>query len=214
VPPAALLHNLDEASLSNLDGADCSASVLRLCCYGCRPGSEEAESPRSGLGQSVEHEPECEVFFDEHTDASFLTLAPVGSQPGLQMRDPSGTNWVDVEKGLSDAGGDIVVFVGDFLEVLTKGTYVAARHRVTGERPVAGAHSPRRISMPFLVRGQPGSTIDTAAYLDGLSQDIPLLRLQNMKYANLRRFLDLKGRHRFSGENLLSEAKTTSEEGH
>ncbi|CAE7349462.1 unnamed protein product [Symbiodinium pilosum] len=67
VPPEALLQSLDEASLENLEDGDCSASVLRLCSYGF-----EAEAHADA--SEVELWP---VVFDEHTDASFLTLACV-----------------------------------------------------------------------------------------------------------------------------------------
>merc|ERR1711879_169787 len=150
------------------------------------------------------------VLFDERTDASFLTLAPVGSEPGLQMREPLTGKWLDVEKGFCTEGGCIIVFVGDFLEVLTKGSYRAACHRVLGPSPRHGSEprqASRRLSMPFLVRGQPEFTIDTAQFLGKEDkEEMPLLRLEGMKYATLRHFLDLKGRRRFSGQRLLQAA--------
>eukprot|EP00439_Symbiodinium_sp_Y106_P037074 s7461_g4.t1 len=145
IPPEALLQSLDEASLSNLEDGDCSASVLRLCSYGFQAEAAEEAQGRQGSEQvAVELE---SVVFDEHTDASFMTLAPVGSLPGLQFRDleSPGLPWLDVESGLSQ--GHLVAFVGDFLEVLTRGAYVAARHRVCCEDS-----GKQRFSMPFLVQ--------------------------------------------------------------
>lgn len=200
IPPEALLQSLDEASLSNLEDGDCSASVLRLCSYGFQAEAEEVEAKSEG-SEAVAAELES-VVFDEHTDASFLTLAPVGSLPGLQFRDleSPGLPWWDVESGLSQ--GHLVAFVGDFLEVLTRGAYVACRHRVCCEDS-----GKQRFSMPFLVRGQPSKVLDTRRWTKDAngaldmpqtgSQELPLLRLEGIVYSELRQFLDLKGRRRF-----------------
>merc|ERR1712190_566782 len=106
---------LDEASLANLEEGDCGASVLRLACYGCEPEADEGEeraeedtiaSTENGSAERDLLNNENEgVLFDEHTDASFLTLAPVGSEPGLQMREPLTGKWLDVEKGFCTEGG-------------------------------------------------------------------------------------------------------------
>ncbi|OLP98667.1 hypothetical protein AK812_SmicGene18854 [Symbiodinium microadriaticum] len=135
IPPEALLQSLDEASLSNLEDGDCSASVLRLCSYGFQAEAEEVEAKSEG-SEAVAAELES-VVFDE----------PVGSLPGLQFRDleSPGLPWWDVESGLSQ--GHLVAFVGDFLEVLTRGAYVACRHRVCCEAD----SGKQRFSMPFLV---------------------------------------------------------------
>mmetsp|Transcript_90646 Transcript_90646/g.180274 ORF Transcript_90646/g.180274 Transcript_90646/m.180274 type:complete len:385 (+) Transcript_90646:43-1197(+) len=203
VPPAALLQCIDEASLGNLEDGDCSASVLRLCCYGY--AGEEGNSEHKTGKTQVE-----EVFFDEHTDASYLTLAPVGSEPGLQFRDAAGTGWLDVERDLgSQQDGHFLVFIGDFLEVLTKGKFSAACHRVAAG--VGQGHAKHRFSMPFLVRGQPSSRLDTREFLpeegEGEGKDMDLLPLEGMSYAAMRRFLDLKGRRRFQGQRLLASVK-------
>lgn len=204
IPAAALLQCLDAAALENLEDGDCGASVLRLGWYGSMPQGERASEGSDDA-----------VVFDEHTDASFLTLAAVGSTPGLQMRDPSGSVWLDVERKMSSSSGDMLVFVGDFLEVLSKGLYVAARHRVVqlshdsnGQCSEAqdASECPQRLSMPFLVRGQPGARFDTRQFLEECP-DAPLLRLEGMDYAQMRRFLDLKGRRRFQGERLLAAVK-------
>jgi len=193
VPPDALLQCIDEEILENLEDGDCSASVLRLCSYGFESEADVLEAERREEGS---------VVFDEHTDSSFLTLAAVGSVPGLQFRDPSHPEkWLHVESGLPQ-GKYVVVFVGDFLEVLTKGAFVAARHRVCCSEDSEGRR--RRFSMPFLVRGQPNSIIDTTAFL-AKEEGMPLLRLEGVKYSDLRQFLDLKGRQRFSGQLLETE---------
>lgn len=198
VPPFALLQCLDGAQLEDLEAGDCSASVLRLGCYGYEPGMEDASGADPGC--TAEEDKGEQVLFDEHTDASFLTLAPVGRVPGLQIRSSPGGGWLEVERDFcGQPGRYLVVFIGDFCEVLTKGTYTAACHRVAQELPC------RRLSMPFLVRGQPESSIDTTQFLHGFREAElpPLLPLQGMSYAALRHFLDLKGRRRFKGARLL-----------
>lgn len=207
VPPEALLQVIDEAGLGNVEPGDCGASVLRLCCYGLGRDGEEAPDARFGVGHTVEGRL---VAFDEHTDASFVTLAPVGTEPGLQMRDPSTGLWLDIERGLPAAEGCLVAFVGDFVEVLTKGFYRAAVHRVVQQELLAdGSARAVRFSMPFLVRGQPEACIDTTSFLgeeagDGQESalDVPLRRL-NIKVNEMRRFLDMKGQRRFTGQRLL-----------
>jgi len=194
VSPTALLQCIDEPSLQNREDGDCGASVLRLSCYGSEGGAEAEEQPCTLPAEGV--------VFDEHTDASFLTLAPVSFTPGLQMRHAVTDEWLDVERGLDGRGGDLIVFVGDFVEILTKQTYAAARHRVVASREEQEQLGMRRLSMPFLVRGQPDATIDTTQFVPEESDEAPLARL-NMNYRDLRRFLDLKGRKRFRGERLL-----------
>jgi len=55
--------------------------------------------------------------------------------------------------------GDIIVFPGEFMEVLTRGYLCATLHRVV--RPVA---SPR-MSIPFLIRAKPHALISTKAHI-------------------------------------------------
>eukprot|EP00933_Yihiella_yeosuensis_P030662 TRINITY_DN24279_c1_g1_i2.p1 TRINITY_DN24279_c1_g1~~TRINITY_DN24279_c1_g1_i2.p1 ORF type:complete len:432 (+),score=69.26 TRINITY_DN24279_c1_g1_i2:61-1356(+) len=213
VPREALLQCIDEAKLENLQEGDCSASVLRLCSYGFESEFEPTAPEDSSSGEGVVS------FFDEHTDASFLTLAPVGSVPGLQFRNMLDPNlaWLDVESGLGCHGQHLIVFVGDFLEVLTKGEYTAARHRVAGVLKENGTRSSRRLSMPFLVRGQPNALMDTTRFLDSSAESkdgasMPLLRLEGMRYSALRHFLDLKGRRRFRGTKLLLPAGVAADD--
>lgn len=208
VPPAALLQCLDDGDLSNLDGADCGASVLRLASYGY-----EADGLEKEAGSSADRPDESGgVVFDEHTDASFVTLAPVCPTPGLQFRDPRTEAWLDAEQGLAADGSHFVIFVGDFIEVLTKSAYCAARHRV-----VKIGEDGQRLSMPFLARGQPDSRISTSVFIPHAEAEddgegaMPLLRIEDMRYAELRQFLDLKGRRRFAGTQLLSSGPSADE---
>lgn len=205
LPPEALLQCLDEASLGNLEAGDCGASVLRLACYGL--GAEGGAGGEALSDAQGDH-----VTFDEHTDASYLTLAPVCEVPGLQMRSPTqGDAWVDVEGSHYGQGEHMIVFIGDFVEVLTKGKYVAARHRVCLP-PQASAGTPR-LSMPFLVRGQPDALIDTGRFVAAGAE---VLQVDGMEVREMRRFLDLKGRARFGKEGdkrLLSASPYTADAG-
>ncbi len=100
------------------------------------------------------------VAFGAHTDSSFLTLALCSSTPGLELVDQASNKWVcpeslevgdrelsgiaqtesaGVRDGVTGEGGAprqskpsrrVIVFVGEFLQVLTKNRYKAAVHRV------------------------------------------------------------------------------------
>lgn len=177
VPAEAFLQTIDAEDFGNLQEGECGSSVLRLCSHGVP----------------------CEnsVSFDEHTDASFITLAALGSVPGLQVRDTSGA-WLDVERGFCAEDGCLLVLLGDFLEVLSDGFYKAACHRVLAP---AG-----RLSLPFLVRGQPEKMLSTAAFLD-TDSGLSLRRIEAMTVKDMRRFLDMKGRQRFSGHRLLTDGE-------
>lgn len=168
IPTEALVQCLDEPALSNVAVDDFGSSVLRLCNYA------QCSEP---------------VVFGEHTDASYLTLAPRSSTPGLQTWDRAAASWLDIEKDLGR--NDIVVFIGDFVEVLTKGKFQATLHRVV-LKPEDATH---RLSMPFLIRGQPEAIIDTVPFLEE-NPKASLLRVDKLEYDGLRKFLDLKGRAR------------------
>lgn len=60
-----------------------------------------------------------------HEDINFITLLPASTNPGLQVKDAEG-QWHDV----GTEAGDIVVNVGDMLQMLTKGKYKSTTHRV------------------------------------------------------------------------------------
>lgn len=168
IPSQALLQCLDDPALSNVAVDDFGSCVLRLCNYA-----------------------QCEetVVFGEHTDASYLTLAARSSTPGLQTWDRVASAWLDIEKDVDPC--DIVVFIGDFVEVLTKGMFQATLHRVV-LKPEDASH---RLSMPFLMRGQPEAVIHTVPFLEQ-KPDASLLRVDQLEYDGLRKFLDLKGRAR------------------
>jgi isopenicillin N synthase-like dioxygenase len=102
-----------------------------------------------------------EVLFDQHTDSSLLTLSPLcTSGAGLQLMDASLSGcWVDAEETPGLSAADIEVHVGDFLSFLTANRFPPCLHRIL--RPAGGAS---RISMPLLLRCQPGHVLDTRPY--------------------------------------------------
>lgn len=81
-------------------------SQLRLIHYPFAPGAED----RPGIGA--------------HTDYECFTLL-FATAPGLQVIDAQG-QWVDVP--LID--GTLIMNVGDMMEILSNGRYLATRHRV------------------------------------------------------------------------------------
>lgn len=85
-----------------------------------------------------------------HTDTTFLTVIPCASAPGLEVLQPSTGRWLRPEAaGDAEPGADVMLLAGELLQVLGRGSYQAAVHRVV--RP-AGLTEPR-ISTPLLVRG-------------------------------------------------------------
>merc|ERR1712196_306220 len=153
------------------------ACVLRLCNYNLCASEE---------------------VFKEHTDASFLTVAPRSSAPGLQMWHGPSQSWLDVERAMDPS--DIIVFVGDFVEVLTKGFFAAAVHRVV-LRPEDATN---RVSMPFLMRGQPKAEFHTVPFVDA-DPEMSLKRMAHTPYEDLRLFLDLKGMKRMQNRTKAAE---------
>merc|ERR1712039_807307 len=84
---------------------------------------------------------------------------------------------------------------------------MGAMHRVVLKEGDAS----HRLSMPFLMRGQPSSVIDTIKYLE-TNPDASLMRVENMNYEELRLFLDLKGRKRMKHRAEAEEAGQAVEE--
>ena len=64
-----------------------------------------------------------------HTDPGLLTLTVASEVPGLEIRDRSTGEWIDVE-ALCDAGSDLIVFCGEALSLATNNRYAATLHRV------------------------------------------------------------------------------------
>lgn len=83
-----------------------------------------------------------------HEDINLITLLPASTAMGLQVKDAAGT-WVNVPGNW----GDIVVNVGDMLQLASQNYYVSTTHRVINP-PGELAREPR-YSMPLFVHPRP-----------------------------------------------------------
>lgn len=140
LPAATLLDPLalyeGGRALADADDEAMSSSLLRVCFY-----------QESAAGDAVDEE--RKTVFAPHTDSTLITLSPVWpASPGLQLKRP-GNTWLDVEAlpGLSPL--DVEVHAGDFLDILSRGYFAAASHRVV--QPQGGG---ARVSCPLLLRPQ------------------------------------------------------------
>lgn len=86
-----------------------------------------------------------------HEDINLITLLPVATAPGLQVKDVQG-NWHDVEAD----PGSIVVNVGDMLSEATKGVLPSTTHRVVADK---AARSQSRYSMPLFLHPHPETVL-------------------------------------------------------
>lgn len=113
------------------DGLEFSSSLLRICNYQHSKRSDDL------------------LAFGAHTDSSFITIAPVSSNAGLEIFDQRLKRWVRPETDLDP--GKAIVFVGEFLQLLTKSRFKAAVHRVVYNHNHMAMD---RVSCPFLIRGR------------------------------------------------------------
>jgi len=77
-----------------------------------------------------------------HEDINLITLLPAQSSAGLEAKDAQG-NWCSVEY----EAGDIVVNVGDMLQMFTGGDYLSTTHRVVNPED----NGVDRIAMPVFM---------------------------------------------------------------
>lgn len=113
-----------------------------------------------------------------HTDPGLLTITLVSETPGLQVLDAQSGSWVDVEALAEPAS--LVVMCGESIELMSRGTYPAAPHRVRrASAPRLSVVFELRIHQPStfqpLAQGvangsSPRSESDAAASLCGGSQ--------------------------------------------
>ena len=174
-----------------------SNAVLRICRYeseeaGAAVAPPSAPQSRGGSGAHAGTDERtasgAAVAFGEHTDSSFLTIAPCSAVPGLELLvassrrekggrgDPSRARSAKGEGGSAPprvwrmpegeaacaacGGCACIVMVGEFVNVLTRRSYPAAIHRVLRPRAGAGA----RRSFPLLIRGRDDAIIATRKY--------------------------------------------------
>ena len=131
--------------IPNISPDELSSSLLRICRYHFSASSDS------------------EIVFGSHTDTSILTLGIISDSPGLEIYDNSDNQWVTVEKDYRETHASssssytkvpVVVFVGEYLSILTGHAVKAAVHRVSNRLKL-----PRRISCPFLIRGRESQVI-------------------------------------------------------
>ncbi|AFY74105.1 dioxygenase, isopenicillin N synthase [Synechococcus sp. PCC 7502] len=106
-----------------------------------------------------------------HEDINLITLLPAATATGLQVLDNFGV-WHDVPSNL----GDIVINVGDMLQLATGGYYRSTTHRViNGE----SAHI-SRYSMPMFLHARPevvlSGTKTAREYLQERLREIGLIK--------------------------------------
>ena len=188
-------------------------AVLRICRYEVECEEEARDTgavDRGDGGAAATAEDErtesgAPVVFGEHTDSSFLTIAPCSAVPGLELLvaspRPSSPSLDDAAEGrrrvwrmpesepacASCDGCACIVMVGEFIHVLTRRVYPAAIHRVLRPRSTvrSACGEPRRarISFPFLIRGRPAAVISTTKYNMAAMLSTAKMRLHHTKGA-------------------------------
>lgn len=136
----------------------------------------------------------------DHTDNSFVTVAPCATVKGLEIlpfdeRD----RWINVEEEMVDS--DLVcVFVGDSLNKISAGRFPSVIHRPNEAaclRPLATAvtaverQAVGRISTPYFLRGRLDAQLETPA---GTAEPISVAQLE-ANYARCRETWPWKRKH-------------------
>ena len=103
-------------------------SLLRVLHYPPLSGDEPAGAVRAAA----------------HEDINLLTLLPVSSEPGLQVRGRDG-EWQDVP----GRPGDVIVNSGDMLQEASRRRMPSTSHRVIN--PVGEAAKRSRVSIPYFM---------------------------------------------------------------
>ena len=103
-----------------------------------------------------------------HEDINLITVLPAASDAGLEVLDTKGVwHQVDYEEG------DIVVNVGDMLQMLTNKDYISTTHRVQNPDDL----SRDRVSMPMFIHPEPSydlGPMTSRQYLDKRLKEIGL----------------------------------------
>jgi len=106
-------------------------NLMRIIYYPALDGKEEPGSVRSY----------------EHEDINLITLLPAATSKGLQVKDSQG-QWFDVPV----MPGNIIVNVGDMLQLCTNQYYKSTTHRVINPEGELAEQS--RMSIPLFVHPQ------------------------------------------------------------
>lgn len=105
-----------------------------------------------------------------HEDINLITLLPAQSSGGLEAQDSKG-NWHPVIYEV----GDLVVNVGDMLQMFSKGEYKSTTHKVSNPKDL----SVDRISMPLFMHPEADfdlKEMTAGAYLDKRLREIGLIK--------------------------------------
>ncbi len=102
--------------------------LLRILHYPPLPSEIEAGAVRAG----------------QHEDINLITLLPAATQSGLQVKDLNGS-WHDVESDF----GNIIVNVGDMLQLATNGYFKSTTHQVVNPKGSDALKS--RYSLPLFI---------------------------------------------------------------
>ncbi|NJM28672.1 MAG: isopenicillin N synthase family oxygenase [Pseudanabaena sp. RU_4_16] len=107
-----------------------------------------------------------------HEDINLITLLPAATATGLEILDNQG-NWHEVPCAM----GDLVVNVGDMLQLASQGYYRSTTHRVVNPAGVLAQKS--RYSMPLFLHPRPevvlADGITAKSYLQKRLREIGLL---------------------------------------
>ena len=104
-------------------------TLLRVLHYPVLGGNEEVGAVRAAA----------------HEDINLITLLPIASSPGLQVQSPNNGSWYDVPCDSES----IIVNIGDMLQEMTNGEYIATKHRVI--KPAGEIENVDRISTPCFI---------------------------------------------------------------
>ena len=109
-----------------------------------------------------------------HEDVNLITLLPAATQGGLEVQDRQGA-WYQVPT----EAGDLVVNVGDMLQLASQGYYRSTTHQVVNPEDAAARES--RFSLPLFIHPHPDvqltPEITARAYLKQRLQEIGLLEI-------------------------------------
>ena len=103
-----------------------------------------------------------------HEDINLITVLPAASDAGLEVKDAQG-NWHEVNY----QEGDIIINVGDMLQMLTDKEYISTTHRVQNPADLTRD----RVSMPMFIHPDPSYNLGpmtSAQYLDQRLKEIGL----------------------------------------
>lgn len=115
-----------------IDTVSYENTLLRILHYPAMQGDEEPGAVRAAA----------------HEDINLITLLPIASSPGLQVLSPVTNEWFDVPCDSQS----LVINIGDMLQEMTDGEYIATKHRVI--KPESEKENLDRISTPCFVHAK------------------------------------------------------------